>query len=94
MGHIQVTITWLLFLMLSGRETSANNMIPVFMFDQLDFKFPSDDVKLAATDSGSYILGNSNPFAVEVWNTKLFITVPRWLNGSGPTLNYVNIGKN
>ena len=94
MGHTCVTVMWLLFLLVSGREISANNMTPAFVFDQIDFEFPSDSIKQAATDSGAYTVGNSNPFAIDVWSNKLFITIPRWLNGSGPTLNYVKIGKN
>lgn len=91
MGYTKGTALWLLLLVQSSYESSGN-VTPLFTFDKLDFEFPSDSVKQAAVDSDLYILGNSNPFAIEVWNTKLFITVPRWLKGSGPTFNYINIG--
>ncbi|XP_025421542.1 L-dopachrome tautomerase yellow-f2-like, partial [Sipha flava] len=46
-----------------------------------------------AIESGAYVQANNMPVGLDVWNDKLFITVPRWKTGVWSTLNYVSLGK-
>lgn len=65
----------------------------MFGWKQLDFQFPDLNTKRMAIASGAYVQANNMPVGLDVWNDKLFITVPRWKTGVWSTLNYVSLGK-
>ena len=48
-----------------------------FVWRELEFSWPSEDVRRAAIESGSYEAQNNLPLAFDVWRDKLFLTVPR-----------------
>lgn len=48
-----------------------------FLWQELEFAWPSEKAKLDAIDSGRYIIENNLPLGLDVWRNKLFITVPR-----------------
>lgn len=56
---------------------SAISMVEKFAWKDLDFSWPSDNVKEAAIQEGSYVRGNNLPLAFDVWRDKIFLTVPR-----------------
>lgn len=48
-----------------------------FKWREVSFAWPSEDAKVAALNSGKYIVHNNLPLGLERWRDKLFITVPR-----------------
>ena len=48
-----------------------------FSWKELEFNWPSEEVKQEAIRSGKYVESNNLPLGLDVWNSKLFITVPR-----------------
>ena len=52
-----------------------------YSWNQLDFAFPSEQLKQQAIASGDYIPQNGLPVGVEHWGNRLFVTVPRWRDG-------------
>lgn len=47
-------------------------------WQELPYAWPSEAVKEEATRSNVYIPYNNNPLGLEVWQDKLFLTVPRY----------------
>lgn len=48
-----------------------------FAWQELEFAWPNETVKQEAISSGSYKANHNLPLGMDVWNDKLFITVPR-----------------
>lgn len=62
--------------------SGANKLQEVFNWRQLDFQFPSMQMKQQAMADGSYIPTNALPVGIEHWGNKLFVSVPRWKDGT------------
>lgn len=52
-----------------------------YSWNQLDFVFPSQQLKELAVASGNYIPQNALPVGIEHWGNRLFVSVPRWKDG-------------
>ena len=48
------------------------------MWQELEFDWPTAEAKAEAIQSGAYKVENNLPLGLDVWNNKLFITVPRY----------------
>lgn len=57
--------------------SSAEKLTERFAWQELEFAWPSGDVRDAAIREGSYIRSNNLPLALDVWKDKIFLTVPR-----------------
>lgn len=57
----------------------------------MDFDFPDYASRRKSINSKEFIPENNLPLGLDVWNDKLFITVPRWKSGVVSTLNYVSL---
>lgn len=57
--------------------TFAKKLDEKYMWKELSFAWPSDEVKQEAIKSGRYIESHNLPLGLEVWKDKMFITVPR-----------------
>lgn len=66
---------------LFGSALGAFKLEERYSWNQLDFVFPSQQMKDIAIASGNYIPQNALPVGVEHWGNKLFVTVPRWKDG-------------
>lgn len=66
---------------LFGSAFGAFKLEERYSWNQLDFVFPSQQMKDIAIASGNYIPQNGLPVGVEHWGNKLFVTVPRWKDG-------------
>lgn len=66
----------LLALMAFGTIKSIK-LEPKYLWKEVDFAWPSEQVKNQALDSGSYVVANNLPLGLDIWRDKLFITVPR-----------------
>lgn len=68
---------------------SLSNLKEKFKWKQIEFEWPSEDVKKTRIANKQYIPENNLPLGLERWNNKLFITIPRWKLGVASALNYV-----
>jgi hypothetical protein len=48
-----------------------------FAWRELEFSWPSEDVRQEAIRSGNYVSANNLPLAFDVWRDRVFLTVPR-----------------
>ena len=48
-----------------------------YQWKNLEFAWPSESAKEEAITSGRYVAYNNLPLGLDVWNDKMFITVPR-----------------
>lgn len=71
-------ITWL---MIIGFCHGAFKLDERYSWNQLDFVFPTQQMKDLALASGTYIPQNALPVGIEHWGNRLFVTVPRWRDG-------------
>ncbi|GLV44411.1 yellow-c [Carabus blaptoides fortunei] len=67
----------------------AGELDEVFAWKELDFAWPSPQVKEKALESKEYIPSNNLPLGLDRWNDKLFVTVPRWKAGVATSLAYI-----
>ncbi|KAI8436496.1 hypothetical protein MSG28_010047 [Choristoneura fumiferana] len=56
--------------------TSGDQLHTVFEWNQLDFQYPSPEARQQAIDSKTFIPENNLPMGVEVFEDRLFVTVP------------------
>ncbi|KAK7574212.1 hypothetical protein V9T40_011403 [Parthenolecanium corni] len=66
-------------------------LVPRFEWKQVDFDFPNDNVRAEAIKNGEFIPQNNLPLGVERWRNKLFVTLPRWRDGTPATLTYIDL---
>ncbi|XP_055546266.1 protein yellow-like [Wyeomyia smithii] len=64
-----------------------------YSWKQLDFVFPSEQMKQQALASGDYVPTNGLPVGIERWQNKLFVSVPRWKDGIPSTMNYIDMNQ-
>lgn len=70
---------WIVFIAFALFATTfAKKLEEKYFWKELDFAWPSNEVKQAAIKSGSYIESHNLPLGLEVWKDKMFITVPRY----------------
>lgn len=55
----------------------AAELEEVFKWKQLEFAWPSEELKENALKKGDYIPENNLPLGLDRWKDKLFVTVPR-----------------
>ncbi|KAF7997517.1 hypothetical protein HCN44_006088 [Aphidius gifuensis] len=65
----------------------------VFSWKQVDYDFLNDSMRESYKSSGNFIQENNVPLGLNVWEDKLFITVPRWKKGVPANLNYISLSK-
>ncbi|XP_066588544.1 protein yellow-like [Prorops nasuta] len=65
----------------------------IYSWKQIDFNFPNESIRNAYLASGGYIPENNMPLGLNVWQNKMFITVPRWRNGVPFNLNYFQLNE-
>ncbi|CAM6031572.1 unnamed protein product, partial [Sphagnum compactum] len=64
-----------------------------YTWNQLDWEFPNEIMKMQALATQTYVPTNGLPVGVERWQNKLFVTVPRWRDGIPATLNYIDMDR-
>lgn len=68
-----------------------DNLRVAYEWKQIDFKFPSDEARSEAIANKSFIQENVIPVGLEVYQSRLFITLPRWKTGVPASLAYIDI---
>ncbi|XP_058820449.1 protein yellow [Topomyia yanbarensis] len=86
-----IVLSCLQILILVVLTVNAVKLQQKFKWREVEFDWPSLDVKQQAIESGKYVSSNNLPLGLDRWKDKLFITVPRWKSGVAASLNFVNI---
>ncbi|XP_051161772.1 protein yellow-like isoform X2 [Leptopilina boulardi] len=60
-----------------------------YFWKTVDFEYESDEARNRARFEGSYIPENNLPLGLEVWEDRVFITLPKWKSGIPVTLTTV-----
>uniref|UniRef100_A0A8D9ERL0 Protein yellow n=1 Tax=Cacopsylla melanoneura TaxID=428564 RepID=A0A8D9ERL0_9HEMI len=63
----------------------------VFQWQALDYEYPTEEMRQYAKFHKDFIPENNLPVGIELWQNKLFVTVPRWEDGVPSTLNYIPV---
>lgn len=58
-------------------QVSGMKLEEKFVWEELEFDWPSEEAMQDAIDSGTYIPKNNLPLGLDVWHNKIFVTVPR-----------------
>ncbi|PNF20871.1 hypothetical protein B7P43_G11191 [Cryptotermes secundus] len=72
-------------------EAKNTKLEDVFHWNLVDFNYPDDTSRRKSIMSKQFIPENNLPLGLDVWEDKLFVTVPRWKPGVPSTLNYVSL---
>lgn len=59
----------------------ASKLEERYSWNVLDFAFPDEISRQEALASGAFVPENNLPVGLEIWNNKVFVTVPRWRSG-------------
>jgi hypothetical protein len=74
--------------------SKASRLLEVFSWRQMDFAYPSEEVRRFAKYTGDFIPANINPIGVAAAGSRVFITMPRWRVGVPATLATVQFTGN
>ncbi|CAG9125745.1 unnamed protein product [Plutella xylostella] len=66
----------------------------LYEWKQLDYQFPSEGARQQALASKEFVPQNNIPMGLEVFEDRLFVTVPRWRSGVPASLNYISLTDN
>lgn len=70
---------------------TADHLKVEYQWKQIDFEYPSVAERQAAISSGNFIQENVIPVGLEVFQNRLFITLPRWKEGVPASLAYIDL---
>ncbi|KAF5308060.1 hypothetical protein FQR65_LT06435 [Abscondita terminalis] len=68
-----------------------DNLRVAFQWKQVDFDYPSNETRQEAVNSREFVPENNLPLGLEVYQDRLFITVPRWKSGVPASLTYIKL---
>lgn len=75
---------WIIFLALANGEEIKT----IYSWNVIEYNFPNDNIRNTLISNGDYIEENNMPNSMQIWNDKIFITIPRWKNGVPSNLNF------
>uniref|UniRef100_A0A1B0FMQ5 Protein yellow n=1 Tax=Glossina morsitans morsitans TaxID=37546 RepID=A0A1B0FMQ5_GLOMM len=82
----------LLLLLLSSVPIQANDNLRVaYEWKEIDFKYASAEKRWMAIENFEFKPSNVIPFGIEVYRTRLFVTLPRWRSGVPASLAYLDL---
>ncbi|KAL9924555.1 protein yellow [Glossina fuscipes] len=85
----------LLLLLLSSVPIQANDNLRVaYEWKAIDFKYASAEKRWMAIENFEFKPSNVIPFGIEVYRTRLFVTLPRWRSGVPASLAYLDLNAN
>ncbi|XP_014260013.1 protein yellow [Cimex lectularius] len=70
---------------------SSEKMKEVFKWKQVDYAFPNEAARNMSVTMQEFKQRHNLPLGIEIWNDKVFVTVPRWRSGVPSSLNYVKL---
>lgn len=63
----------------------------IYEWKEIDFQYSSPEERRSAIENQTFIPENVMPVGLEVYENRLFITLPRWKNGVPASLAYINL---
>ncbi|XP_023295426.2 protein yellow [Lucilia cuprina] len=89
------TTTTILFVILAthliGHVHSNDNLRVAYEWKEIDFKYASAEERWSAIESFEFKPENVIPFGIEVYQSRLFVTLPRWRDGVPASLAYLDL---
>ena len=80
-----------LLLLLAVVVDANDNLRVAYHWKQVDFNYPSASARASAISSGTFIPENVIPVGLEVYQNRLFLTLPRWKTGVPASLVYIDM---
>lgn len=71
-----------------------DNLRVAYQWNEIDFEYRNARDREEAINDKSFIPGHVVPVGLEVYKTRLFITLPRWKSGVPASLAYIDINDN
>lgn len=87
-----VVLTTTIIIILQTTPVQCNDNLRVaYQWKEIDFEYRSAADREEAIRSKSFIPGHVVPVGLEVFKSRLFITLPRWKSGVPASLAYIDI---
>lgn len=93
-SRLQVLVVLVAVFMTSCLVTGAqanDNLRVAYQWKQMDFNYPSAAARANAIATGAFVPENVIPVGLEVYKTRLFMTLPRWKSGVPASLVYIDM---
>lgn len=74
-------LIFLLQIILAVQIFAISKFQEQYRWQQIDYEYPTEQHRIHALRTGKFIPANNLPVGIEVWNDKLFVSVPRWRPG-------------
>lgn len=84
------SIVWFL-VSISVLVKCNDNLRVAYEWREIDFEYRSVSDRNEAIESKAFVPANVIPVGLEVYQTRLFITLPRWKQGVPASLAYIDI---
>lgn len=68
-----------------------DNLRVAYQWKEIDFEYQSSEDRQKALETKAFIPENVMPVGLEVYQNRLFITLPRWKTGVPASLAYIDI---
>lgn len=95
MTNLWTTTKTLLFVILAtlliGHVHSNDNLRVAYEWKEIDFKYASPEERWSAIENFDFKPENVIPFGIEVYQSRLFVTLPRWREGVPASLAYLDL---
>lgn len=78
-------------LMMASLAIANDNLSVDYEWKEIDFEFRTAEDRLKAISSGEYVAANVIPTGLEVYQHRLFVTLPRLKAGVPASLAYINL---
>lgn len=90
--HIGICLQLFLIIIIINKTVNCNDNLRVaYQWNEIDFKYRNELERTQAIDKKEFIPQNVLPVGLEVYRTRLFITLPRWKEGVPASLAYIDI---
>ncbi|CAK1596078.1 unnamed protein product [Parnassius mnemosyne] len=73
------------------RNTQKKTLGTLYRWKQIDFKYPTEQERLAAIANGLFNQTNVIPLGIERWKGRIFVSTPKWKRGVPATLSALPI---
>ncbi|XP_058980702.1 protein yellow [Musca domestica] len=71
-----------------------DNLRVAYEWKEMDFKYANSELRWQAIENFEFKPENVIPFGIEIYKTRLFVTLPRWREGVPASLAYLDLNDN
>lgn len=72
-------------------NAAANNLELKFQWKTIDFDYENENMRQAAIDKQTFIPNNVIPVGLDIYQDRLFLSLPRLRHGVPASLAYINL---